>query len=94
MVPTESEEEPNGAADRTLLLADPNGWKITNFLEAAGLPYNLIPVDITSGDQFEEEFLRISPNNKMPAIVGSEGPDGEAMSLSESGAILMYPTFC
>ena len=68
----------------------PNGWKITIFLEEAGLPYNLAPVDITSGDQYEDEFLTISPNNKMPAIVDPEGPDGEPMSLSESGAILIY----
>ena len=68
----------------------PNGWKITIFLEEAGFPYDLAPVDITSGDQYEEEFLRISPNNKMPAIVDPEGPDGEPFSLSESGAILIY----
>jgi GSH-dependent disulfide-bond oxidoreductase len=68
----------------------PNGWKITIFLEEAGLRYNLAPVDITSGDQYEEEFLKISPNNKIPAIVDPEGPDGEPMSLSESGTILIY----
>ena len=68
----------------------PNGWKVTIFLEEVGLPYNLAPVDITSGDQYEEDFLKISPNNKMPAIVDPEGPDGEPMSLSESGAILLY----
>ncbi len=68
----------------------PNGWKITIFLEEAGLPYNLVPVDITSGDQYESEFLKISPNNKIPAIVDPEGPAGEPMSLSESGAILIY----
>jgi GST-like protein len=68
----------------------PNGWKITIFLEEADLPYDLVPVDITSGDQHEEEFLRISPNNKIPAIVDPEGPDGKPMSLSESGAILIY----
>jgi GST-like protein len=68
----------------------PNGWKITIFLEEVGLPYNIVPVDITSGDQYEEEFLKISPNNKMPAIVDPEGPDGEPISLAESGAILLY----
>jgi GSH-dependent disulfide-bond oxidoreductase len=68
----------------------PNGWKITIFLEEADLPYDLVPVDITSGDQHEEKFLRISPNNKIPAIVDPEGPDGKPMSLSESGAILIY----
>jgi GSH-dependent disulfide-bond oxidoreductase len=68
----------------------PNGKKLTIFLEEAGLPYNLVPVDITAGDQFDEEFLRISPNNKMPAIVDPEGPDGEPISVFESGAILIY----
>lgn len=68
----------------------PNGWKVTIFLEETGLPYNVVPVDITAGDQFEEGFLEISPNNKMPAIVDPEGPDGERISLFESGAILIY----
>jgi len=68
----------------------PNGHKITIFMEETGLPYNIVPVDITAGDQFREEFLRISPNNKMPAIVDPEGPDGKPMSLAESGAILIY----
>ncbi len=68
----------------------PNGWKISIFLEEVGLPYNVVPVDIAAGDQFEEEFLKISPNNKMPAIVDHEGPDGGPISLFESGAILIY----
>jgi GST-like protein len=68
----------------------PNGKKITIFLEEADLPYNLVPVDITAGDQFEEEFPKISPNNKMPAIVDHESPDGEPISVFESGAILIY----
>jgi len=68
----------------------PNGWKITIFLKEAGLPYNLVPVDITSGDQYESEFLEISPNNKIPAIIDPEGPGGEPISLFESGAILLY----
>lgn len=68
----------------------PNGWKITIFLEETGFPYNLIPVDITSGDQFQPEFLKISPNNKMPDIIDPEGPGGEPISLFESGAILLY----
>ena len=68
----------------------PNGWKMTIFLEEAGLPYNVIPVDISAGDQYEPGFLEISPNNKMPAIVDPEGPDGEPISLFESGAILIY----
>jgi GST-like protein len=68
----------------------PNGRKITIFLEETGLPYNVIPVDITAGDQFEPEFLKISPNNKVPAIVDPEGPDGAQISVFESGAILIY----
>jgi GST-like protein len=68
----------------------PNGKKVTIFLEEAGLPYDLLPIDITAGDQFDEEFLRISPNSKIPAIVDPEGPTGEPISVFESGAILIY----
>lgn len=68
----------------------PNGHKISIFLEEVELPYNVIPVNIAAGDQFEPEFLEISPNNKMPAIVDPEGPDGEPISVFESGAILIY----
>ena len=68
----------------------PNGWKIAIFLEEVELPYNVIPVDITAGDQFEPMFLEISPNNKMPAIIDPEGPDGAPISVFESGAILIY----
>ena len=68
----------------------PNGKKVTIFLEEVGRPYNLAPIDITAGDQFDEDFLKISPNNKMPAIVDPEGPDGEPISVFESGAILIY----
>ena len=69
----------------------PNGHKITLFLEEAGLPYRLIPVDIGKGQQFEPDFLRISPNNKIPAIVDHEPADGGApLTLFESGAILAY----
>lgn len=68
----------------------PNGKKVVIFLEEAELPYELVPVDITAGDQFEKEFLEISPNNKMPAIVDPEGPGGELISVFESGAILLY----
>ena len=68
----------------------PNGHKVTIFLEETRLPYNIIPVDIGKGDQFKAEFLRISPNNKMPAIVDHEGPDGASIALVESGAILLY----
>lgn len=69
----------------------PNGHKITMFLEEAGLPYQIIPVNISRGDQFAEEFLRISPNNRIPAIVDSEPADGSGpLSVFESGAILLY----
>lgn len=68
----------------------PNGWKITIMLEECGLPYNMIPVNIGKGEQFEPAFLAISPNNRMPAIVDPEGPDGQPISVFESGAILQY----
>ena len=67
----------------------PNGHKIHIMLEECGLPYQAHAVDIGAGDQFKPEFLAISPNNKIPAIVDSEGPDGKPMSLFESGAILL-----
>jgi len=68
----------------------PNGWKIAIALEEMGLPYVLIPVNIGAGDQFKPEFLAISPNNRMPAIVDPDGPGGRAISVFESGAILQY----
>src|SRR5690348_1666129 len=68
----------------------PNGWKITIMLEECGLPYNVIPVNIAKGDQFKPEFLAISPNNRMPAIVDPDGPGGRPISVFESGAILQY----
>jgi GST-like protein len=68
----------------------PNGFKVSIMLEEVGLPYTVHPVNIGKGDQFEPAFLRISPNNKMPAIVDPEGPDGKPYDLFESGAILMY----
>jgi GSH-dependent disulfide-bond oxidoreductase len=68
----------------------PNGWKITIALAEMGLDYTLNLVNIGRGDQFRPEFLRISPNNRMPAIVDPEGPDGQPISLFESGAILQY----
>jgi GST-like protein len=67
----------------------PNGWKISLMLEECGLPYNVIKTDIGRGDQFKPEFIAISPNNKIPAIVDHEGPDGP-IALFESGAILLY----
>ena len=69
----------------------PNGHKITLFLEEAGLAYNVHPVDIGAGDQFRPEYLEISPNNKMPAIVDQAPADGGLpLSVFESGAILLY----
>lgn len=68
----------------------PNGRKISVALEEMGLPYRVEPVDITKGRQFEPDFLRLSPNNRIPAIVDSEGPDGAPISVFESGAILVY----
>jgi GSH-dependent disulfide-bond oxidoreductase len=68
----------------------PNGHKVHIMLEECALPYRPIPVDIGAGDQFRAEFLRISPNNKIPAIVDPLGPDGRPVSLFESGAILVY----
>lgn len=68
----------------------PNGWKITIALEEMDLPYNLHLVNIGAGEQFEPDFLEISPNNRMPAIVDPNGPDGDPISIFESGAILQY----
>ena len=68
----------------------PNGHKVTLLLEETGLEYRIHPVNIGSGDQFKPEFLAISPNNKIPAIVDTDGPDGQPISLFESGAILLY----
>ncbi|MEM8851790.1 MAG: glutathione S-transferase N-terminal domain-containing protein [Pseudomonadota bacterium] len=68
----------------------PNGWKITIALEEMGLPYKVHLVDIGKGDQFDPDFLKIAPNNKMPAIVDPDGPDGAPLALFESGAILQY----
>jgi GST-like protein len=68
----------------------PNGWKITIMLEEVGLPYNIHSVNIGKGDQFKPAFLAISPNNKMPVIVDHDGPDGQPISVFESGAILQY----
>ena len=68
----------------------PNGWKITIALEEMGLPYAVRYVDIGKGQQFDPDFLRIAPNNRMPAIVDPDGPDGAPISVFESGAILLY----
>jgi GSH-dependent disulfide-bond oxidoreductase len=68
----------------------PNGHKVTIACEEMGLPYEIVPVNIGRGDQFKAEFLAISPNNRMPAIIDPDGPGGEPISVFESGAILQY----
>ena len=69
----------------------PNGHKITIFLEEAGMPYRLLPVDIAVGDQFKPDFLQVSPNNRIPAIVDQEPTDGGGpIAVFESGAVLVY----
>src|SRR6188768_1332895 len=68
----------------------PNGRKIAVALEEMGLPYAVIPVNITKGEQMAPDFLAISPNNKIPAIVDPDGPGGKPVSIFESGAILLY----
>ena len=70
--------------------ATPNGHKVHIMLEETGLEYRVHPIDIGAGDQFKPEFLAISPNNKIPAIVDRDGPGGKSISLFESGAILIY----
>ena len=70
--------------------ATPNGHKLHIMLEECGLPYRVHAVNIGTGDQFNPDFLAISPNNKIPAILDPEGPDGKPISLFESGAILLY----
>ena len=70
--------------------ATPNGQKIHIMLEETGLDYRVIWIDIDKGDQFDPAFLKISPNNKVPAIVDHDGPGGKAKALFESGAILLY----
>ena len=68
----------------------PNGRKVSVMLEECGLPYRVHPVDIGKGEQFKSEFLALNPNNRIPAIVDPQGPDGKPLPLFESGAILVY----
>ena len=68
----------------------PNGHKLHIMLEETGLPYKVIPVNIGKGEQFEPDFLKISPSNKMPAMIDHDGPGGKPISLFESGAMLIY----
>src|ERR1700733_10553904 len=70
--------------------ATPNGYKVAILLEELGLPYNVVPIHIGKGEQFNPDFLKISPNNKIPALVDREVSDGEPFALFESGAIMMY----
>src|SRR4030088_3613239 len=82
-----------GIAEMTIELHTwntPNGRKISVALEEMGLPYKVIPVNISKNEQFAPPFLAISPNNKIPAIVDPDGPGGAAVSVFESGAILLY----
>ena len=68
----------------------PNAFKVSIFLEEAAVPYQIVPVNIGKGEQFSPDFLKISPNNRMPAIVDTDGPGGQPISVFESAAILMY----
>jgi GSH-dependent disulfide-bond oxidoreductase len=68
----------------------PNGWKVSIMLEECALPYRMVPINIGRGEQFEAGFLKIAPNNRMPAIVDPDGPGGKPISVFESGAILQY----
>ena len=70
--------------------ATPNGRKASIMLEEVGLAYNTIQINISKDEQFAPEFLKISPNNRIPAIVDSDGPDGKPISVFETGAILIY----
>lgn len=89
----EAEAEADPAAEPEIDLyfwPTPNGRKISVMLEELEVPYRVQLVDIGKGDQFKPDFLAISPNNRMPAIVDAKGPGGEPISVFESGAILMY----
>jgi GSH-dependent disulfide-bond oxidoreductase len=68
----------------------PNGKKVSIFLEELGLPYEVHPINLSKGEQMTHEYLAINPNNKIPAIIDSDGPGGQPLKLFESGAILMY----
>lgn len=68
----------------------PNGWKITIMLEETKLAYRIVPVDLSKGEQRSPDFLKISPNGRMPAIIDHDGPGGEPIAIFESGAILQY----
>jgi GST-like protein len=88
--PTRSAARPRQKPIDLYYWPTPNGYKISIMLEECRLPYRMIPVNISKGDQFKPEFLAISPNNRMPAIVDPNGPGGKPISIFESGAILQY----
>ncbi len=90
---TAARKKPLAAKQRPIELhywPTPNGFKISIMLEECGLPYKMIPVNISAGEQFNPAFLKIAPNNRMPAIVDPDGPGGKPISIFESGAILQY----
>jgi len=68
----------------------PNGRKVSIMLEECGLPYRVHRIDISKGEQFAPEYLKINPNGKIPSIVDPQGPDGKPIAMMESGAILIY----
>jgi len=88
--PSPKPKSPKSRAIQLYYWPTPNGWKISIMLEECALPYVMVPVNIGKGEQFEPEFLSISPNNRMPAIVDPQGPGGKPISVFESGAILQY----
>ncbi len=92
MMPSESKKWPSRFPDRIQLfsLPTPNGQKVSIALEELELPYEAHRVDIGKGDQFLPEYIRISPNSKIPAIIDPHGPAGRPLTLMESGAILLY----
>lgn len=90
---TAAPSKTSGSAAKPIELyywATPNGFKISIMLEECRVPYTMIPVNISKGEQFQPDFLRISPNNRMPAIIDPDGPGGRPISIFESGAILQY----
>ncbi len=90
MPPTEPGQSPSIAPIQLWSWPTPNGHKVHIALEELGLPYTVMAVDIGAGEQFKPEFLAITPNHRIPAIVDPDGPDGKKLSLFESGAILIY----
>src|SRR5487761_1867373 len=83
-------KSPGGKCIELFYWPTPNGWKISIMLEECALPYVVRPVDISKGEQFSPQFLAISPNNRIPAIVDPDGPGRRSITVFESGAILQY----